>query len=173
MSETTAEPVAPSALANAFTKVKSHGLKYSAVSVVNVIVGQGLLILFTGAHLGPTTANILAVCLSAIPAYYMNRAWVWGKKGKSHFRKEILPFWGFALLGLVLSSITVTIASAAVGYEPGIEGWKRLVPNLANMFAFGVLWVAKFFILDALIFGQGHHAAVEMDDEDDDLPADA
>ena len=170
MSDTTTEPGAPSALASAYGKVKSHGLKYSAVSMVNVAVGQGLLVLFTGFHLGPTTSNILAVCLSAVPAYYMNRAWVWGKKGKSHFRKEILPFWGFALLGLLLSSITVTVASAAVGYEPGIEGWRRLVPNLANMFAFGILWVAKFFVLDAMIFGAGHHVAAEMDDDDPTTP---
>lgn len=155
--EAPTDPLAPSALSGAFDKVRTHGLKYSAVSVVNVIVGQGLLFLFTGAHIGPTISNVLAVSISAVPAYFMNRAWVWGKKGRSDFRREVLPFWGFALAGLVLSALVVTGASAAVDYEPGIEGWRRFVPNLANISAFGILWVVKFFVLDAVVFGKGHH----------------
>lgn len=156
----------PSAMAGALGKVKTHGLKYSAVSVVNVVVGQGLLFLFTGRGIGPTISNVLAVSISAVPAYFMNRAWVWGRKGRSSFKREILPFWGFAFLGLVLSALAVTIASAAVGYDPKqldtIESWKRLIPNIANISAFGILWVVKFFVLDAVIFGKGHHGADEV-----------
>ena len=141
-----------SAISAGLTKVKTHGLKYSAVSVVNVIVGQGLIILFHGvAGIDATASNVLAVCISAIPAYYLNRAWVWGKRGKSHLTKEILPFWGFALAGLLLSTLLVSWASEQFD--------SKLVPNIANLFAFGILWVLKFFILDSLMFGAHHHHA--------------
>ena len=154
----------PTALAGAFDKVKAHGLKYSAVSVVNVVVGQGLLFGFVAwAHLGATTANVLAVSISAIPAYYMNRAWVWGLRGKSSLKREVLPFWGFALLGLVISTICVTAASAALGVEKGVDDWRQYVPNIANILSFGTLWVVKFFVLDAIIFGKGHHTADEVE----------
>lgn len=163
MTETTMSD--PTALSAAFGKVKTHGLKYSAVSVVNVVVGQTLLFAFVAwGHLGATTANVLAVSISAIPAYYMNRAWVWGRRGKSDWKREVLPFWGFALLGLIVSTLVVTIVSSMVGVEKGVDDWRQYVPNIANITAFGILWVAKFFILDAMIFGRGHHGPDEIDE---------
>lgn len=156
MPETTTSD--PKALASAYDRVKEHGLKYSAVSVVNVVVGQSLLFGFVGwVHLGATTANVLAVSISAVPAYFMNRAWVWGRRGKSDWKREVAPFWGFALLGLLVSTLVVTLASAVLGVEKGIDDWRQYVPNGANIVSFGVLWVAKFFVLDAMIFGAGKH----------------
>lgn len=142
--------------------VKHKGLKYSAVSVVNVIVGQGLLLTFHSLlGWGATTANIAAVCISAIPAFYLNRAWVWGKRGKSAFRSEILPFWIFVVIGLVFSTIVVTVATQFVGEDP--QGLQKLVPNVANMAAFGVLWVLRFFIFDRLF----HVAHLDEDGNDE------
>jgi hypothetical protein len=84
---------------------------------------------------------------------------VWGKRGRSHLTREVLPFWGFALAGLVLSSLSVTVASSVFGVVPGQDDWKKFIPNLANIASFGVLWVVKFFVLDTYMFGHGHHAA--------------
>ncbi|MCC5953251.1 MAG: GtrA family protein [Acidimicrobiia bacterium] len=155
-------------LSTAFGKVRLHGLRYSAVSVVNVIIGQSLLFLFLNvAHIGAATSNVLAVCLSAVPAYYLSRAWVWGKRGKSHLTKEVLPFWGFALAGLLLSTAAVFVTSRLLDITPGeVEGWRRLVPNVANIGAFGVLWVVKFFVLDSMIFGPGSHHPDDVGAED-------
>lgn len=142
-----------SPVAQALAKVKAHGLKYSAVSVINVIVGQSLIVLFHNVlDVDATKSNVLAVCISAIPAYYLSRAWVWGKRGKSHLTKEILPFWGFALAGLLLSTL-------AVDWAAGISD-NKWIPNIANLSAFGVLWVVKFFMLDTLIFGKHQHHPV-------------
>jgi putative flippase GtrA len=138
--------------------VRSHGLRYSAVSVVNVVVGQALLFLlvrlFTATtewsqDVDWTLANVVAVSVSAVPAYYLNRRWVWGKRGKSHFTKEILPFWGFAFAGLIMSTVAVNVAAGLTDV--------KIVANLANILAFGLLWVLKFFVLDSAVFGQHHH----------------
>jgi len=142
----------------ALSKVKTHGLKYSAVSVVNVAIGQGLLFAFVNAaHLGATTANVLAVSISALPAYYMNRAWVWGRRGKHDLKREVIPFWGFALLGLIVSTVAVTVATKVLDVPVDPQDWKKFVPSIASLTAFGVLWVIKFFVLDAVIFGAHHH----------------
>ncbi len=147
---------ARSVLSRAVLKVRVHGPKYFAVSIVNVVLGQGLLFLFyVLAGFESWTSNILAVSISAIPAYYLTRAWVWGKRGRSHIYKEVLPFWGFAFAGLLLSTAAVWVAS-------GISD-NPLVPNLANIAAFGLLWVIKFFILDAFMFGRQHHHPTDDD----------
>lgn len=142
----------------ALGKVRKHGLKYSAVSVINVVLGQSLLFGFhTIAEIEATTSNVLAVCISAGPAYYLSRAWVWGKRGKSHLTKEILPFWGFALAGLLLSTVAVAVGT-------GISD-NKLIPNLCNLAAFGIIWVVKFFVLDAVIFGpHQHHPVLDADE---------
>jgi putative flippase GtrA len=160
-----------SSLQAALGKVRQHGLKYSAVSLVNVAIGQGLLVFFAAIlHMEQWVANVLAVSLSAVPAYYLTRAWVWGKTGKSHLYKEVLPFWGFALAGLILSTFSVWLATNVTGVADVAPADRttveKLIPNIANMLAFGVLWVVKFFVLDAYIFGKHHHSAVEEDLEE-------
>ncbi|MCX7621238.1 MAG: GtrA family protein [Acidimicrobiales bacterium] len=137
--------------------VRTKGIKYALVSVFNVVFGQGLLLLFvTVLDWRPVVGNVLAVCISAGPAYVLNRAWVWGKTGKNHLTTEVLPFWGFALAGLVLSTV-------AVAATRGID--IPLVANIANLTAFGVLWVIKFFFLDAVLFGVHHHLPVDGNGE--------
>lgn len=140
--------------------VKEKGLKYAAVSVVNVIVGQGFLTLFdSGLHWNKVLANFLSVCISAGPAYILSRAWVWQKSGKNSLMTEVLPFWGFGLAGLLLS--TGTVAATQNVDIP-------MIANLASLVAFGVLWVLKFFFLDALIF----KAVAEIVDETPEEVAD-
>ena len=156
------EPTEPAAdvgfFARLIEKVGANGARYSAVSVVNVLVGQGLLLFFTGVlHKGWTRSNIAAVLISAVPAYYMNRAWVWRKRGKSSFKTEVLPFWIFVGIGLVFSTVAVT----AVGR---MQTGNKLLPNVANIGAFGVLWVLRFFILDKL-FHQPHLDMYEAAEE--------
>ncbi len=138
-------------------KVRSKGVKYSAVSVVNVFVGQGLLIFLHAAlGWGATTSNVVSVCISAVPAFYLSRAWVWEKRGrigKTELRNEVLPFWIFVVVGLVFSTIVVTLASKLSS--------NALVPNVANMAAFGMLWVIRFFLMDLLFRHHPHLVITE------------
>ncbi len=128
--------------------------KYTVASVVSVVISQVILFLAFGVlHLwSATTSNFVAVAVSALPSYYMNRAWAWGKTGKSHLFREIVPFWGLAFLGLVLSLWAVAAAEhfALVHHYRHIE--VAVVVNAASIAAFGVLWVGKFIIFNKLLF---------------------
>lgn len=139
-------------------KVRSKGLKYSMVSVVNVFVGQGLLIFFHAAMgMGPTMSNVFAVCISAVPAFYLSRAWVWEKRGRigrAEFRKEVFPFWIFIMIGLGFSTLVVNLASKV--------STNALVPNVANMTAFGILWVIRFFLMDVMFRHHPHITITEV-----------
>lgn len=115
------------------------------VSVVNVVVGQSLLVLFHGVLGWPgVAANISAVCLSTVPAYLMMRHWVWGQKGSHRLGAEIVPFWTMATIGLVMSTIAVAWADSRFD--------STIAVNLANITAFGLVWVCRFFILDHLMW---------------------
>ncbi len=118
--------------------------KYSATSVMNVAITQTLLQLALAFSLKAVVANLLAVGLSAIPAYLVNRRWVWGKQGPHSIGREIVPFWSYAFLGLAVSTIAVAWADAR---------WhSNLAVSIANIAAFGLLWAAKFVLLDRWMF---------------------
>ena len=127
--------------------------RFLVVSAFNVLFGQSLLVMaHSGFGWAFATSNVFAVALSAGPAYVLARYWVWEKTSKNHFLKEVLPFWGLAFLGLTTSTIAAGVAER---YSDA-----QIVLNLANLVAFGVIWVFKFFILDRFMFGRHRHSAV-------------
>ena len=134
--------------------IRTRGLRYALVAAVNVIVGQSLLLILQS-HLAPSWANITAVAISAVPAYYMNRIWVWGKRGKSHWKKEVLPFWLFTFSGLILSTVAIWVVHRLTD--------AKLVINFVQLSAFGILWVIRFFVLDKLF-----HVEIYEDDTPDE-----
>lgn len=122
-----------------------RALRYSAVSVIGIVITQSLLVVAHGViGLAPTVANVGAVTLAALPVFLLNRAWVWQLSGRSSFRREVVPFWGFTLAGLGLSTLAVAVVASMTEATVLIAG--------ANIGAFGVLWVAKFFVLDEVVF---------------------
>ncbi|MEA2685036.1 MAG: hypothetical protein QOE93_231 [Actinomycetota bacterium] len=131
-------------------------VRYSLVSVISVVVSQ-IILFIAQFHWSARTSNIVAVALSAIPSYQLNRVWAWGKTGRSHLMKEIVPFWGMALLGLILSTWSADFAeSHAASITSSTLGQKLLV-NFAALAAFGVLWIAKFVILNRVLFAPAGH----------------
>lgn len=140
----------------AFARVQydRKAVRYALVSVVAVGVSQLVLIVCNGLlHWSAVPSNLMAVSVGSVPSYMLNRSWVWGKKGGNHLWREVVPFWGFALLGLAFSTLLVHFAAQ----------WNdsTIVVSAANLTAFGLLWVAKYFFLDALLFGSVDETMVD------------
>jgi putative flippase GtrA len=133
--------------------VDRYGIKafrYSVLSVGGVVATETLLILFYKGFGWPGwISNVLAVTIPCLPTYWANRVWVWNKRSAHSLTREVLPFWGMAILGLIISTIAVAIADQYTN-----AAW---VLALANLLSFGVLWVAKFLILEHLMFGDHTH----------------
>ncbi|HEV3401378.1 MAG TPA: GtrA family protein [Acidimicrobiales bacterium] len=141
-------------------------VRYSMVSVVSVVVYEFLLFVFLGLmHWSAALANFWAVSISAIPSYYLNRAWTWGKTGRSHLMKEVVPFWGMALLGLAFSTIVVDFAKDGADNVTSVHLVQTLIVMFAGLAAFGVLWIAKFVVLNRVLFVHRPQPASEPADE--------
>jgi putative flippase GtrA len=125
-------------------------VKYAMTSVVGVGLGQSLIFLFASILDWPGGwANVTAVAIGTGPTYYISRHWVWQKRGKHSFQAEVIPFWVMTFLGLLLSTIVVVLL------ENQYPDTKILV-NVGNFIGFGVLWIAKFFVLDRMLFKVTH-----------------
>ena len=141
-------------LARARSPQGVKAIRYTLTSVVSVIVSQIILAFcFTALDWTAKSSNVTAVCLSAIPSYVLNRRWAWGKKGKSHLWKEVVPFWGLAFLGLAFS--TWAADWAETNFERNV-----IAVNVAALAAFGVLWVGKFIVFNEILF-KHHHEVLE------------
>lgn len=126
-----------------------HGAKlvrYCGVSVVNVIFGQALLAFCLAVlDLRAVPSQVIAAMVSAIPAYVLSRRWVWKQSGRDSLRNEVLPFWAMALMGLVFAVSSIALV------EQITENTLALM--FTSLVAYGVVWVAKYFVLDTLMWG--------------------
>ncbi len=91
-------------------------------------------------------ANLVA----SIPAYTLNRRWSWGKSGRSHVFKEVVPFWTMTVIGIALSILTASEAHHLSNVHHLHHFGRTVVVEGANTGAFAILWVVKFLVLNRL-----------------------
>jgi len=127
-------------------------LRYAAVSAIAIGVTQALLIGLLDAGTPALEANIAAVCAASVPAYLLNRRWVWERDGRHDLAREVVPFWCFAFIGLALSSLLVAVVS-------GRPHTSALVISAANLSGFAVLWGLRFVVLDQVLFAEARNVS--------------
>jgi putative flippase GtrA len=127
-------------------------IRYTMVSVISTVVSLGTLSLVFGVfHFwGEVASTVFANAVATVPSYYLNRGWVWGKNGRSHLMKEIVPFWAMSAIGIVVS-----IFGAAIARHLGIEHHlahlqQTVVVLFANVMSFAIFWVLKFLVFNRL-----------------------
>ncbi|HZM56097.1 MAG TPA: GtrA family protein [Acidimicrobiales bacterium] len=129
-----------------------HLFKYTMVSVVSTVVSFGVLFLVFGVFKlwGEIASTVFANAVATLPSYYLNRKWVWGKGGRSHLTKEIIPFWSLSALG-----IFVSIGGAALARHISTEHHlshtdQTALVLAANLVSFGIFWVLKFMVFNRM-----------------------
>jgi putative flippase GtrA len=159
-------------LANRLVRVIRHPsslkiAKYASVSVISTIVSQVTLLLTFGVFqvMSEVPANILANAVATVPSYYLNRSWVWGKNGKSHLWREVVPFWVLSFVGLAFSSLAVWLAGDVARHHHLHHFGTTVLVNGANLLSFAVLWVVKFLIYEKLF----HEVPIELPPAEPDL----
>ncbi|MHB8329057.1 MAG: GtrA family protein [Acidimicrobiales bacterium] len=132
-----------------------HGkrlFRYTMVSAVSTVVSFAVLGFVYGVLRlwSEVPSTLFANIVATFPSYYLNRNWAWGKSGRSHLTREVLPFWGMSIAGIVLSIFTASEARH-LGDVHHFHHLGRTVLVLgANLLAFGVLWVLKFLLFNRL-----------------------
>jgi putative flippase GtrA len=140
--------------------------KYSTASAGGVLVGQATLIFgLEVLEWPPLGANLASVTLGCIPNYLINRYWTWKQSGANRFWGEVVPFWTMAIIGAILSMLAVAFA------DHRWEG-STVAVAIANLTGFGLLWIAKFLVLDKLMWKviEDVHPEVDIDAAEAGLP---
>src|SRR3954469_7400113 len=157
--------LSPSALlAHSRTEAGKRAIRYSATSLICVGITQVLIVVFyKGMTWSEVESNLAATMLTSIPAFALNKYWVWGKRGRAHMRREVLPFWAFTIAGWALSTGAVWVAAHHLGTPQ--SGLRTIGVMAASIFGFGLLWILKYIFLDKIMFGTDHHTPYDEDIE--------
>ena len=140
-----------------------HLFKYTMVSVISTIVSFGVLFLVFGVFKlwGEVASTVFANVVATVPSYWLNRRWVWGKGGRSHLTKEIIPFWSLSAVGIVVSMGGAALAKhiGKVHHLPHAE--QTALVLVANLLSFGIFWVLKFLVFNRMFHV---HTLEELDE---------
>src|SRR5579875_3225542 len=81
--------------------------RYTMVSVISTAVSLVVLGLLFGVLRvwSEVPDTVAANVVAAFPSYWLNRAWAWGKRGRSHLVKEVLPFWVMSAASIAFSMV--------------------------------------------------------------------
>jgi putative flippase GtrA len=127
-------------------------LRYSMVSVVSTGVSLVVIAIVYGLlHLwSEVPSTVFGNAVATFPSYWLNRKWAWGKHGRSHFLKEVVPFWTMAAVGIAFSILWASLARhIAIKYQ--LDHFETTVLVLvANIMSFGVFWVLKLLLFNRL-----------------------
>jgi putative flippase GtrA len=135
-------------------------LRYAAVSMVATGISQVVLGVLVWTRATPAVwANIIATMAGVVPSFELNRRWVWGKTGRRSMAKEVVPFVALSGTGLALSTLAVAVASRWADAHHLADITRTITVQGANLFAFGVVWVAQFVLLDRVLFRRHRHVA--------------
>jgi len=117
----------------------------TAVSFTSIAILYGFRII-PGVMWATLAGNLIAT----LPAYHLNRTWTWGKRGRSHFRNEIVPFWTMSFLGISFSQLGALWAR----HEVHSHHWSRLLNTglvtSTNLLCFSVFWVLKLMVFNRI-----------------------
>ncbi len=89
--------------------------------------------------------------MATFPSYWLNRKWAWGKHGRSHFMKEVVPFWVMAGRRHRLLHRRGLAGHATSASQYHLDHFEQTVLVLvANVMSFGIFWVLKLFVFNRL-----------------------
>lgn len=135
-------------------------IRFTTTSLISTVISESLILITYGFKIipGEIQATLFSNVVAMFPAYNLNRRWAWGKRGRSKFRGEVLPYFGMSSLGTTFSLIGATYARHLVHSHH----WGHLINTGivggTNIGAFAIFWILKMLLFNR-IFHPGNAPA--------------
>jgi putative flippase GtrA len=127
-------------------------IRYTMNSVVTTVFSQVVLAILYGGNIvrGVVSATLVANLMGTVPSYHLNRRWAWQKKGLSHWRLEILPYWAISLSGIAFA----TLGALLVRHVITVHHWSHVSNTIwlvsENVASFVLFWVLKMLVFNRI-----------------------
>ncbi len=121
--------------------------RYSASSVVAVVVSQVAFALCYWLGTSAVVATLVAWLAGAVPNYVLSRRWAWGRQG------QLLPY-AMIVIGSAVTAALVTTATDHLVQGIDSHAWKTVLVTGSYFGTYGVLFILKFVLFDRLVFAK-------------------
>jgi len=126
-------------------------LRYGTGSIVATVCSQAtFLILYGPVHASTTASSTLAWLAGAIPNYWLNRSWTWGRRGRPSLTRELLPYAGIILGTLGLAIIATAAVAAALDGTSITDAAQTLIVAGTYFMVYVVMFAFRFLLFDRL-----------------------
>ena len=140
-------------------------IRYGSVSAVSTATSLTLLGILVGLLSFPAVwANVVATTIATVPLFELNRRWVWAQRGQRSLLRQAMPYFLLSLTGLVISTFAVHLASDATTDASRLLHTAAV--EMANVAAYGTLWIVQFVLCDRVLFRSPGVAADAADADD-------
>lgn len=135
-------------------------IRFTTTSLISTVISETLILVTYGFRIipGEIQATFFSNVVAMLPAYHLNRRWAWGKRGRSKFTSEVLPYLGMSFTGTTFSLIGATYARHLVHSHHWSHLLNTLIVGGTNIGAFAIFWVLKMLLFNR-IFHPGHGPA--------------
>ena len=125
-------------------------LRYAAVSMVFVPIGQ-ILVQILGLWLhNYTTASLLQAAIITLPDFFANKHFVWRVSSRENLRRQVLVFWVAVMLGVALATLFTHLVESAMADRTNLVRGAAVLA--AQLLGLGTVWVGRYLILDRWLF---------------------
>lgn len=135
------------------SSIKRVFSRYTVGAAAATVVSVGTLSLVYGLHLlSARPASVAGWATGALTNYTLNRWWAWGRRGRPHPVRELLPYWA-----IVLTTMSVSAWATGVAGEIGARVFETHGPRVvfvSGVFlaVYGLMFVGKFLVLYFFVF---------------------
>ncbi|NNN02894.1 MAG: hypothetical protein HKL87_02720 [Acidimicrobiaceae bacterium] len=138
-------------------------IRFTAASVITTVVSNGTILFVYGLHVidGIFTATLVGNLVAVLPSYYLTRVWAWGKRGRSHWRREVLPYWSLSLIGIAFAMLGAAWVKDIIHEHHYQHLMNTLLVAGMNLGSFAIFWVLKILLFNRIF----HTHTLEAIDE--------
>jgi putative flippase GtrA len=134
--------------------------RYVAGSVVATASSEGALLLCYGLlHLSPAMSSVVAWLAGAVPNYWLNRSWTWGRRGRPSLRRELLPYAVIILATVVLAALATEAVDRWLRDDSASSTTRVVLVGGTFLGVYVVMFVVRYVLLDRLF---GHLAGTDL-----------
>jgi len=143
----------------------------AAASLVSAVT---LALVYQGMGLDPRVSSIAAFCAGALVNFLIYRFWAWratAESGSAAVRRDFLKY-AVVAIGTALVALGTTTIADNWARSAGLSASLRTLVVEGSYFgAFGVMFIAKFLILDRYVFRARAASARSRDQVENTTPA--
>lgn len=123
--------------------------KFGLSSILSTVLSQATLTgLYGYAHTNVTLAGIVAFVVGAIPNFVINWKWTWSRAGKPALVRELAPYIAIIVGGGLAATGLTTLTEHVIAPLLQNHAWRTVILDLVYLASYGVLFVAKFVLLN-------------------------